>query len=1029
MKKSLLLIPSLLLFFAFQAIGQKTVTGTVTATDGEPLIGVNILEVGTSTGTITDFDGTYSLQVAGDDAVLEFSYTGYDPMRITVGNQTVVDITLEEGIQLEEIVVTSLGISREKKSLGYAMTELKSEDISVSKETNVINQLAGRVAGVTITQSTAGPGSGSRVIIRGNNSLSGNNQPLYVVDGIPVDNSGFGSASGGGTANYQKNDYGTGISDINSDDIESISVLKGPNAAALYGSRASNGVILITTKKGKSGKGIGVSLSSHYSYDTPMLLPDYQNEYGQGADGNTYTDLEELKSHGGSWGAKMDNSQQLYWTGETRSYSAQPDNVKDFFEAGHNMVNTLALEGGTDAATFRFSYTNTDVKSFIPNSDLGKHNFNLRGFAKLSDRLTIDAKGTYFLQDAKNRPYQGTQGIMAYLYDIPRNIDITDFEDYQNEEDYSVRTYTSNTNGNPYWILYNDKNDDTRNRFTGFVKATYELTDNLSVFARIGSDAVTQNIEQISNYGHHFSPKGSVSFRTYQNAEVNSDFLFMYNKSIVEDFSINVNFGGNAMYQTYNAHTAGGGNFKIPTKATLASLQDFSSDYTPLREKKIHSLYGSAQFSYRNFAYLDLSARNDWSSTLPADNWSYFYPSASLSLVLSELIESPGILDYLKVRFSWAQVGSDTGPYQLDNAYSLNQSGYLGLTTLSTSSVRLNPDLKPEQTASLEMGLEFRLLHNRVYADITYYDITSTDLIMNIPINPASGFSSFKTNVGELKNRGFEFLIGGEPVRTQDFSWDIGFNFAKNKNELIELFGDLENYIFSTNNAGSVLVQATVDGEFGEIWATEHLTTDDGRLIVTDDGYFKTNSEKVLMGNYQPDWVGGLANNLTYKGFSLRCLIDARIGGKVYAGTNAALTSSGVSKESLEYREGGIIIDGVINTGTDEVPVYVENTNLISANDYWSGYTGATANYVFDQTNIRLREASLTYQFPQAMLGDSFIKGVSIGVVGRNLFFLYKDLPDFDPESSYSTSNFAQGMLYYNLPTIRSVGVNLNVKF
>lgn len=1005
---------------------QNTVTGTVTDEEGETLIGVNIFAPEQNTGTVTDLDGTYSINVPADGK-LQFSLVGYSPEDVDVNGRSVINVTMKEGVALDEVVVTALGISREKKALGYSVTEVSGDEVSTVKETNVVNSLAGKVSGVVITQSAAGPGSGSRVIIRGNNSLTGNNQPLYVVDGVPIDNSGFGSAAGGGTGEYARTDYGTGVSDINPDDIASISVLKGPNAAALYGSRAANGVILITTKKGSAQKGIGVTYSTNYTFSNPLLLPQYQNQYGQGTQGDITDDFESLKTIGASWGAPLDGSSQLYYTGEQRPYTAQPDNVKDFFRTGSNWVNTLALEGGTSDMNMRFSYTNTDANSILPNSGIDRNNFNLRGFANLSDKLTLDARITYFTQKAKNRVTQGTEGIMAYVYDIPRNLRLEDYKDYQNESDLSVRTYSS-SNGNPYWILYNDKNEDQRNRFQGFAKATYQFNDWLSGFARIGTDYVNQDIQSVSAYGHWFYSTGRFNYSTHNTTETNSDFLLMANKRFSDNLALNANFGGNLLLSTAESQSVFGEDFKIPTKATTSSARTLQPGYTPQSKKKVHSLYASASLSWQNMIYLDFSGRNDWSSTLPADNRSYFYPSVSLSYLLNESLNMRNV-DLAKLRISWAQVGSDTGPYQLQNFYNLQQDSYLDRTTLTRPGVRLNPDLKPEQTKSLEFGTELRFLQNRVYTDISYYSISSENLIMDVPVPASTGYSTFRTNVGKITNKGFEVLLGGVPVSGPDFNWDVSLNFSHNQNELVELVEELENFTFSTTNSGTARVQATVGGGFGDIYGRTWRRTDDGRIIVDATGRPQASDNLVHLGNYQPDWVGGLSNTLNYKDFSLRFLIDFRFGGQLYSGTDAALDGSGVSKKSLKYRDGGVLVDGVVNTGTADAPVYEANTNQISAQQYWGAVSGIASEYIYDQDNMRLREISLMYKIPAAILGDSFIKGLNVGLVGRNLFFLFKDSPSFDPESSYSTSNFSQGFLFYNLPSTRQLGVNLSVKF
>lgn len=1007
-----------------------TVTGTVTSSDdGMPLGGVTVLQKATTNGVLTDSNGKFSISVPGN-ATIVFSFLGMQSQELQVPDNRIINLVLSPSTtMMDEIVVTALGISREKKSLGFSVTEVSGADIALVKDLNVVNSLSGRVSGVVVTQGAFGPGSSSRVIIRGNNSITGNNQPLYVVDGIPIDNSGFGTSSQGEErGEYSKSDFGSGVSDLNPDDIESMSVLKGPNAAALYGSRAANGVILITTKKGTNRRGLGVTYTGNFTFESPMILPRYQNEYGQGTNGNITTVYDDLRTIGGSWGAKLDGSSQLYYNGETRPYSPQPDNVKNFFETGSTLVNTLAIDGGSESSSIRFSYTNTAADAIVPGSKLSRHNFNLRGTADLTDKFNIDSKITYFQQEGNNRPVLGTEGVLAYVYNTARNVDFEDLKDFQNPADYKVRSVT-NGSGNPYWYLLHDRNDDSRDRIQGFAKATYKFTDYLSAYVRIGTDIINEKIESVSQYGHWYFPTGRLNFGKTRSTETNMDALLMFNKPLTSKLTLDANVGVNHMYTTWERQSVYAENFKIPTKPTLESAATSIPSYDPMSEKIINSVYGSAVLSYDNFLFLDLTARNDWSSALAPGYWSYFYPSISGSVLISELIDLPA-MDFGKLRVSWAKVGSDTSPYQLENAFNMASAdgSYLGLTILTRPSVRYNPLLKPEQTSSIEFGGEFRFFNDRLFADISYYNIKSYNLIMNVPLPAATGYSSEHTNVGELRNSGVEILLGGIPVKTTDFSWEVSMNMSTNKNKLIELIEGLENYPFSTTNSGVVLVQATVGGGYGDIYATSYKRNPAGEVIVDAAGRFLA-GDRELVGNYQPDWVGGLTNNLTYKNLALRMLIDARIGGQIYSGTDAALDGAGTSERTLEFREGGVVIDGVVNTGTAEAPVWTPNTTSITAQQYWGSYSGIGENYIYDQTNVRLREISLSYTVPAAVIGKTFIKGASVGITGRNLFFLYNAMENFDPETSYSVSNYSQGLMYYTLPATRSLGLNLRLSF
>jgi TonB-linked SusC/RagA family outer membrane protein len=1034
--RSCLLSGILLLSYGLSIAQDRVVSGNVSSSaDGNPIPGVNVVIKGTTTGTTTDFEGNYKVAVP-DNAVLVFSFVGFADQEITVGNQSTIDVSLDEDItKLTEVVVTAFGVEREKKALGYSVSTVGSEDIATVKESNFINSLNGRVAGVQITQSTSGPAGGARVVIRGNSSLTGNNQPLYVVDGMPVDNSGFGSANDDGTAEYRRDDYGTGISDINPDDIESVSVLKGPNAAALYGSRAANGVIMITTKKGSGRKGLGVSFSTSMTFSNPGLLPSYQNEYGQGT--LEAVDTDPTNFQGTSWGAKLDGSQQVYWDnadGTTKAYSARPDNVKNFFQTGTSYINTLAVEGGSENASMRFSYTNNKTNSMMENSYIKKHNFNLRANVNLTSKFSLDAKATYFLQDATQRAIQGTEGVMSLLYTVPRNLIMDDYREYKNA-DGSFNSYGGNR-GNPFWVLYNDINDDTRNRFTGFAKLNYEFTDYLTVFARVGTDLVSHKIEVVEQPGHWYYPTGRFNYSNNKVSETNADFLIMFNKNLGSTMHLNLNVGANHRYGTYEATRITGRDFKIPSRPTTASAAITNPTYTPLEERIVNSVYASASLSYNDLIYLDLSGRNDWSSTLPSDNRSYFYPAASLSFMLGEVIDpNRNIFNFFKLRGGWAQVGNDTEPYQLENAYNLEPSdlSYNGLTILTRPDTYNDPNLKPEKISSTEFGLETKMFENKLYFDFSYYTIKSEDLIQTVAVSGLSGYANIHTNVGEVNNKGFEFLLGGTPFRSDNFTWDISLNFSQNKNTLVSLIEGVDNHIFTTTNANpQVTVQATVGGGFGEIWGSDFNRTADGRLIVDATGRPTATTDKVILGNYQPDFTSGLSNTLNYKNFVLRFLIDGRFGGELYSGTDSRLDQTGVSLKTLEFRETGIIVDGVVDdgTGTPENPNYVVNTLSITAQQYHGSIAGrVAASNIISQTNVRLREMSLSYNFPTSILGDSFIKDVSVSLIARNLFYFYKDSENFDPESGYSTNNNSQGVLYYNLPTPRTVGFNINVQF
>ncbi|WP_435315480.1 SusC/RagA family TonB-linked outer membrane protein, partial [Cellulophaga fucicola] len=912
----------------------------------------------------------------------------------------------------------------------YAVTELESDEINTVKNHNVANSLVGKVAGLVVSQS-GGVGSGSRITIRGNNSITGNNQALIVVDGIPIDASG--SDSGGDV--YNSTVTGGGITDINPEDIESISVLKGPNAAALYGSRAASGVLLITTKKGTRGKGLGISINSNITTENPMFLPDYQNTYGQGTNGAPYPDLAGMS--GSSWGSNLDGSQQLYYTGDQRAYTAQKNNVKNFFETGVQSINSISLDKGGEDFSTRFSYTNNQSTSMLPNSKLSSHNFNLRTLFDLSDKLTIDTKATYFTQDLTNRVNLGTEGILGYVYTMPRNVNTSDLQTYQmanpvaydianGVNEYDVLSYggTGSSIGNPYWMQENDVNDQRRDRFLGFAKANYEINDWLSVLGRIGADITNVRSEVISQPGHHFQRWGRLSFGTDKNTEINSDFLVTAQRDITDKLNIVANVGGSMSKRTFERMQVVGKQFKIPTRAFLSNTNIQESTHTPLGIKKVNSLYGSFNFAYDNFMYLDVTARNDWSSTLASDNRSYFYPSVSYSLLIDRFIDpEKEILDMFKLRASWAEVGNDTDVYQIYQTFAVPSQGYLGLTTLDPPSVRFNENLKPESVKSFEFGFETKFFKNRLYADFSIYKITTNDMIFNLPAPTGSEYQYFKENIGEVENNGVEFLVGGIPIQTKDFTWDVSFNMSRNKNKLVSLIEGIDNTVLNSTNSGNVNIRAEVGGGIGDIYGTVWDKDENGNLLVNAEGRPIASSDKELLGNSQPDWIGGLTNTLVYKDFSLRFLIDARFGGEVYSATSASLDAAGVSERSLQYRESGVVLDA-INTDTNTA-----NTENITAQQYWENYSGIAENYVYDQTNVRLREFALNYNLPREFSKKIGMNSASLGVIGRNLFFFYKKAEDIDPESTLGTGLKGQGISINSIPTIRSLGLNVTLKF
>ena len=1018
-------------FFSLSIYAQQF-SGNVTDENGIPLPGASVIVQGTNSGVVTDFDGNFSIETSMGETLI-ISFVGYASQSFVVNSNSSISIQLTPDVLLDEVVVTALGISREKKSLGYAVSEISGDNVNTIKDNNLANSLSGKVAGLQISQSGS-LGSSSRIVIRGNNSLGGNTQALIVVDGMPINSSiagdgegnqyTQGSNDGGGQPSYEPSISGGGITDINPDDVESVTVLKGPSAAALYGSRAGNGVILITTKKGSRSNKLGVTLKTNLYIDNPMLLPDFQNEYGQGTLGKVFPARGgDTAWTGDSWGARLNGSLQPYYDGSVKSYSAQPDNVKNFFRSAARKITSISLDKGSENGSVRFSYTNNSSESMIEGSDLESHNFNLRGVADLSEKLSIDAKATYFTQEVTNRAStNGAQGLLGYTYGMPRNIVTNDLRNYQLDnpatpEEFGVITYSDGLVGNPYWMTLHDENTVRRNRFLGFVKINYNFTDWLNAFVRVGADVTHLRDNRILKPGRHFETDGAMRIAENSFGELNSEFLVTANRDLSDNLNMVVNVGGNMSKRTYEGMVNSGRNFKIPTKFFINNLNEIGTPQEfPQSIKKVNSLYGSVNLAYDNFLYLDGSVRNDWSSTLSEDNRSYMYKSVSLSALLNTFIDpSQEFFNLFKVRASIAEVGNDTDPYQLYQTFSVPGAGYLGLTELQSPTVKLNPDLKPETVTSSEFGLELSMLNNRLTLDVAVYDISTEDLIFNIPVPAATGYQFEKTNIGKVTNKGLEIALGGTLLKTNDFSWNSSLFYSKNENTVEELSEGLESFVYNTSTDGNLSIKATEGGSIGDIYGREWTGEVDanGAPIASD--------VDVYLGNAQPEWLGGWSNSISYKDFNLSFLIDARIGGKIYSQTSADLDEAGASVRSLQYRESGVVLEG-INTETGNA-----NTVNISGQDYWTAMSNISENYLYDQDNVRLRELSIGYRIPG--VESIGLDSANLQLVGRNLFFFSKEAEDIDPEVMLGTSLGIQGMSHNQMPTMRSIGLNLTLNF
>lgn len=1011
---------------------------------GEPLIGASVSEKGTTNGTMTGVDGDYSLTVPAN-ATLVVTFVGYLSQEIPLNGQKTVDFTLKKDSKmLDEVVVTALGIKRDKKSLGYAMQEVKGDQLTETRDANVANALAGKVAGLQIKQSGTGVTGSSRIVLRGGNSIAGNNQPLVVVDGVPID------SSTGGTDDFWGNhsvDKGSSMADISPDDIESISVLKGPAAAALYGSRAGNGVIMITTKTGKNQKGIGISYNSNLTFERPMQLPKYQNTYGQGENG------KYVQNSVGSWGAKMDGSQITDLAGNPTTYSSGDNDLMDFLRTGTTWTNSLDLSSSSDKNSIRVGVMNLRNKGVVPNSSFNKTSATLRATADLTDKLSFDAKITYYTQKTENRIKLAgdPDNIFRNYLLMPRSVHFSDlnrYPDYKfpentknpaNGADLSGKpvSWTDQYSGlirNPYWAAYKDTNSDRRDRVLGFGSLKYEFTDWLNIQARYGIDYFSTQYEMRDATGlPYWFAQGQYIMNKETSYEANADVLLTFNKQLSEKVGLLATAGGNLMYRRADGIYGETGPMIIPDFHTLANAGK-SSARSALTKKAINSLYATASLSYDNTLYLDVTARNDWSSALSADNRSYFYPSVGTSWLFSESLSKwnvkPSFLDFGKLRLSWAEVGNDTDPYRLldyltlGTTYVYNPETDQVETILNgkKSNILNNPDLKNETITSWEAGLELRAFNNRLGLDFAYYTKDATDQILKMNVPASTGYSFKYVNAGKLRNNGVEILLTGTPVKTKDFSWDITLNYSKNKSKIIELADGIETQELQDPSLGSlgIKIVAAAGGTYGDIYGKAYARNDKGELIINENGLPTFGSDFVKLGNYNPDWMGGISNAFHYRNFDFSFQIDGRFGGDVFMGSIQSGTGAGTLKMTESGRD-KMVVAGVTASGQVNA---IETT----AEKYWAQLATGTEPWIYDATNIRLREMSLGYSFPRKMLSKTPFQKIKLSLVGRNLWMIYSKTKGFDPESGYSTSN-AQGIEFGSMPTMSSYGFNLNVTF
>ena len=1095
--------------FATQfAMAQIQVSGKIiSGEDQSPIPGVNILVKGSTNGTITDVNGTYLITVGSGSDVLIYSFVGFKSQEVSINDRASIDVTMaSDATELAEIVVTALGIEKDKKALGYAVQSVSGENLTTARETNVVNQLAGKIAGVTVVGSPSGIGGSARVTIRGERSVDLNkNQPLYVIDGVPISN-GITGASGRGNLEV---DFGNGASFVNSDDIESLTVLKGAAAAALYGSRAANGVIVIKTKSGKGSKGLGVEINSNTTFESVLRLPDFQNVYGQG-NGNG-GDFAFVNGGGAGLTDGVDESWGPAFTGQSypqfnspRTLNGQPipfrggdlnapagsvitptpwlsdpNGVENFFQTGRTLTNNVALLGSNKQGDFRLSYTSLDQTGTVPNTDLRRNTVSFGGGYNLSDKFSARAFVSYIKSESDNRPSisYGTENIM-YLFNcwLPRSVNVADLQNYWMPGLEGRRQYNFNYNyhDNPYFTMFENTNGQYVDRMIGNVSLKYDFTSWLSLQLRTASDFASERRQYRRAFSTQRFPFGQYREAKIVTEERNSDFLLTFNKEIVPSmFTLTASLGGNQLRQRSEFLEVNAPQLNIPEIYSLtnfrAPLQSSQSDV----QKRINSLYTSVQLGYKNILFLDLSARNDWSSalTLPQelkdagigsqDN-SYFYSSAALSAVVSDMFEAPEFLSFAKVRASVAQVGNDTDAFTFTQSF--NPGDPFGNSQVYGETDRLaNFSLKPEISTSYEAGVDLKFFGNRVGLDVTYYHTITTNQILNIPLSITSGYNSRAINAGEIKNYGVELMLNTIPVKLAGgFQWNLDINYSSNRSEVVSLSDGLTNFVMASRR---VSIEARVGERMGDMYGIAFARVQNtdaskpyysangqfvGEMVFDSQGRPVRTTSRIKLGNYNADWMAGISNTFTYKGFKVSALLDIRHGGEVYSETQTVGREGGIISETLEGRENGyypqasvqadpqllnapvgtyVIGDGVISNGDG---TFSENTRRVLPRQWhtaWTGGRNIAEGAMYDASFTKLREIQVGYTFPDKLFAKTPFRSVNISFVGRNLA-LWTDVPHIDPETmSYSGGTALPGIEFMSIPSSRSYGVNVGLKF
>jgi TonB-linked SusC/RagA family outer membrane protein len=1019
---------------------EKEISGVVKSSeDNSTLAGVNVVLKGTVNGTITNVDGKFSLTVPDEAETLVFSFIGLLTKEVAIAGQSVMDVTLDvDSKQLAEVVITALGLERDKKSLGYAVQGLNGDVLTKVPSPSLVNNLSGRVSGLQV-MSTSTPGGSPEFVIRGFSSVAGNNQPLVVVDGVPIQQ----------TVNTTRDDregnqrYGGGISELDPNSIAEISVLKGPNAAALYGSRAANGVILVKTKSGAQSKGIGVDINFATSFERPLVKPSFQNTYGGGSGYTWYADgwsgtIDGEKGTAGtdeSWGSPMDGRLVRAWYSGTEEVPLlpEPDNWEQWWETGRTTSTNVALTGGGEKSNFRLSIGRMDQDGIVYNNNYFRNNFRLNTSHHFTDKLSVTAMGEYVKSGSDNRSFLSNSNFIWHhrqtSFDKLKNWrDYTDVH-IQRDGDTEPPNWQHTYFTNPYYLEEVNVRPNEKDRFLGNISVTYDIMPWLNVMVRTGTDLWTDtriSVTQFERIRKGALTKGSYREEILRRQETNSDFILSFNKSIANKFSILAQAGGVHRTNYYKRNYTEVQQLTIDRVYTTGNNASPNKDESAIEEYEVNSLFGSVQFGFNDYLFLDVTGRNDWSSTLPTANNSFFYPSVSVSAVLTDIFKiQSNFLSFAKVRASWAEVGNDAPPYSLQQVFKPEGLYDGSVPKFAENKNIANADLKPESTTGIELGGELKFLKGRIGVDFTYYDQSTKDQILNVDISRASGYTSLTLNAGEITNQGIELMVTGTVLKLPlGLTWDVGVNFSKNKNRVVELAEGLTSLTLWTDRGASL--EARVGQPYGNIYGNAFNRTDDGTLIFTN-GFPTNQSGQHNIGNITPDWLGGITNSFRYKGFNLNVLIDIKSGGDIYDMGTSLARVTGVLEESALGREEGTIGTGVMNTGTSEAPVYVPNDVVVPTRQFMGYYSGRQYHEaaVFDGSYVKLREASLSYTLPAKFFENNFLRSVTLSVIGRNLATLFKNTTHVDPE----VSSASLGYTYGQVPSTRSLGFNVNVKF